>query len=329
MLRNRYRGKSGLLTNHKRDHGGGLDAAIAQYGGSRIAWIDLSTGINPHPYPVSHMPADVWTALPDKGANTRLTNAARAFWQIPDQAAVLAAPGASAIIVQIPQLVPRGTVRIPGPTYNEHAAAFTVQGWRTIDTGTATAQVVVHPNNPDGKIWAPDTLPNPAASLTVIDESFCDIAPDHSLVGQSVQPGTLILKSFGKFWGLAGMRLGFIVGDPALVARLADTLGPWAVSGPALHIGTAALTDQQWATETRARLSQDATRLDTLMQAAGANVVGGTPLFRLYEVDDATRWQHRLATHHIWSRTFPYNPRWLRLGLPHALHWPRVTAALS
>lgn len=135
-------------------------------------------------------------------------------------------------------------------------------------------------------------------------------------MAQATTSGTLILKSFGKFWGLAGLRLGFVIGDPALVARLGQMLGPWPVSGPALHIGAAALRDGAWAEAMRARLATDATRLDTMMTEAGAQIVGGTPLFRLYEVDDAQAWQERLAQHHIWTRVFPYNPRWLRLGLP-------------
>ncbi|MGZ2259137.1 threonine-phosphate decarboxylase [Roseobacter sp. A03A-229] len=317
------------MTKRERDHGGGLDAAIAQFGGNRIGWIDLSTGINPHPYRASTLPADAWTALPDKAAGTRLLDAARRFWQVPDGADLLAAPGASALIAQIPQLLPRANVCIPGPTYNEHAAAFTAQGWQQVDDASSAAQVVVHPNNPDGKLWTAETLPVRNAPLTVIDESFCDVAPTGSLMPLAAEPGTLVLKSFGKFWGLAGLRLGFVAGDPGLVARLRDTLGPWAVSGPALHIGAAALSDADWARETRARLAEDAAHLDALMQIAGARVLGGTTLFRLYEVEEAAHWQTRLAEHRIWSRTFPYNSRWLRLGLPHSLHWPRIEAALA
>lgn len=275
------------------------------------------------------LPADAWTALPDRAAEAALIDAARAFWGVPDTADLLAAPGASALIARVPQLRPPATVCIPGPTYNEHAAAFAAHGWRQVEDTPAAARVVVHPNNPDGKLMTAETLPSPDADLTLIDESFCDVAPTCSLMTLATQPGILILKSFGKFWGLAGMRLGFVAGDPGLIDMLREALGPWPVSGPALHIGTAALTDVDWARETRARLAEDAARLDALMQIAGARVRGGTTLFRLYEVEDAAIWQERLATHRIWSRIFPYNPRWLRLGLPHSLHWPRLEAALA
>lgn len=305
------------------DHGGGIDAAAARFGGERADWLDLSTGINPCPYPIPPLPADAWTALPDAAAFAALEQAARAFWQVPDGAAVLAAPGASALIARIPALRPAGDVVIQGPTYNEHARSFAAHGWRVTDS--ADACVIVHPNNPDGRLH-----PAPDATFRIIDESFCDITPAASHIAQATRPGTVILKSFGKFWGLAGVRLGFAIGDPALIVPLATMLGPWAVSGPAIAIGTAALHDMAWAEATRTRLATDASRLDALMTHAGAMVAGGTPLFRLYDVADATAWQTRLARHHIWTRVFPYSTRWLRLGLPgDAQGWTRLERALQ
>lgn len=309
----------------RRDHGGGLDDAIRTYGGARADWIDLSTGINPLPYPVSGLADEDWTALPDHGAFERLTAAARTFWSVPDNAAILPAPGASALIARIPALAPPGKVWINTPTYNEHAAAFRAQGWQVTATGPGDARVLVHPNNPDGRLWRPSDA---SAPLTVIDESFCDICPDRSLMHLAGRPGTVILKSFGKFWGLAGLRLGFAVAEVDLIARLNDLTGPWAVSGPALRIGAQALNDPQWADDTRRSLARDATRLDRLLSNAGAELAGGTPLFRLYRVDDATLWQTRLARAHIWSRVFPYSRHFLRLGLPPAHGWDRLGEAL-
>lgn len=315
-----------MRQDEKRDHGGGIDAAAARFGGRREDWIDLSTGINPQPYPIPALPADAWNALPDASAQAALEGAARGFWQVPEGAALLAVPGASSAIARIPALAPPGTVRIPGPTYNEHAASFAHNGWQVTDQGDTDAAVHVHPNNPDGRLWhAAETT----APLRIIDESFCDITPDATHMRLATTPGTLILKSFGKFWGLAGLRLGFVIGDPALVAHLRHLLGPWPVSGPALLIGAAALRDVAWAETTRARLTSEAGRLDTLMTRAGGKIVGGTPLFRLYEVDDASAWQERLAQRHIWSRVFPYNPRWLRLGLPARKGWKRLEQALA
>lgn len=308
------------------DHGGGIDAARARFGGTRAEWIDLSTGINPVPYPLPDLPRSAWTTLPDDSAQSALIAAARAFWQIPEEAAILAAPGTSALIARIPSLLPAGTVCIPGPTYNEHGHAFRSAGWQVVETGDAGALVAVHPNNPDGRLWQNvDAHP-----LTVIDESFADTMPDQSLIALAAQPGTLVLKGLGKFWGLAGLRLGFAIGDPDLVARLSTMLGPWPVSGPALAIGAAALSDEGWASATRARLAEDSARLDALMTGAGASVVGGTTLFRLFEMTDAAGWQVALARHHIWSRIFPYSARWMRLGLPDGEdQWQRLATALE
>ncbi|WP_224824032.1 threonine-phosphate decarboxylase [Cognatishimia sp. MH4019] len=309
------------MTENQRDHGGGLDAAVARWGGVRTDWIDLSTGINPEPYPLGELTSDAWTALPDRAAQDRLIKAARQFWDVPHEAAVLAAPGASALIAKMPSLWPTGQVQIDAPTYNEHAAAFEAAGW---SMGAGDAMIAVHPNNPDGRFWGAEML---TAPFTIIDESFCDIAPDRSLIRLAGRPGTVVLKSFGKFWGLAGLRLGFAIGDPKMIAALAEQLGPWPVSGPALEIGARALEDTAWTIATRQRLAKDAQRLDALMAPHGA-LIGGTDLFRLYDVGDAQAFQRRLAAAHIWSRIFPYSSSWLRLGLPSSKDWNRLDAAL-
>ncbi|NDR56866.1 threonine-phosphate decarboxylase CobD [Aliiruegeria sabulilitoris] len=319
----------------KRDHGGGLDAACERWGGARTDWLDLSTGINPIPYPLPELPGDAWSALPDSNSLARLITAARAYWDVPAGLEVLPTHGASAPIARIPFLLAPhgpGRVHIPAPTYNEHAAAFRNAGFDTvprIDDGPVDATVLVHPNNPDGRLWTAEELPE--SGLLIIDESFCDIHPERSLLPVvATRPQTLVLKSFGKFWGLAGLRLGFVIGAPALIAPLREMTGPWSVSGPALAIGEAALTDNNWARETRTRLDTDAARLDTLMTAVGATLAGGTSLFRLYRTADATAMQERLARGHVWSRRFPYSSEWIRLGLPGSeSDWQQLERALA
>ncbi len=332
----------------KRDHGGGLDAAVATYGGVRGGWLDLSTGINPVPYPVGEIGADAWTALPDQGAMDRLLAAARRFWNVPDGAEIVAANGASSIIAKVPYLTPFvGKAYIPAPTYNEHAAAVTATGtWGLTDKlNDSSLNIFVHPNNPTGKLWDAERMG--IGPLTVIDESFCDVTPEHSHIGLARGDAVLVLKSFGKFWGLAGLRLGFAIGAERTLApvhratqpnhieiarpmaTLQEHLGPWAVSGPALEIGARALNDVAWAAATRARLKVDAARLDDLMTRHGAVVVGGTDLFRLYEVADAAATQAHLAHGHVWSRVFPYSKTWIRLGLPAPDRWDQLEAALG
>ncbi|RMH42776.1 MAG: threonine-phosphate decarboxylase, partial [Alphaproteobacteria bacterium] len=305
------------MSRNVRDHGGGIDAARRIHGGARAEWLDLSTGINPCPYPFRPPSPEAWTALPDRDAEAALNASARRHWSVPADAEVVAAPGASALIARLPGLAPPGRVLVPSPTYNEHAAAFRQAGWDVAEDpshpGPFDAAVVVHPNNPDGRLWEAAALP--PAPFLVIDESFCDVRPEASLVALSSRPGVVVLKSFGKFWGLAGLRLGFAICAPDTARRLADALGPWPVAGPALEIGTAALSDRPWAKATRRALADGARRLDALMAAAGAALVGGTDLFRLYRVRDAEEMAVALARHRILVRTFPYDRGLVRLGL--------------
>lgn len=311
-----------------RDHGGGLDAAISRYGGTRAQWLDLSTGINPIPYPITKIPAHYWQCLPDAAAQSTLLNAARNFWNVPHGADIIATSGVSQLIAMIPNLNSIGSVEIIGPTYNEHAAAFNAAGWQVGNTGDT--RVIVHPNNPDGRIHNITAKDTAKSKLTIIDESFCDVTPDQTLISLASQPNVIILRGLGKFWGLAGMRLGFAIASPQLIQQMADRIGPWAISGPAQYIGAAALTDETWADNTRNRLEGDAKRLDALLARHGHTQVGGTNLFRLYETLDADVVQSKLARKYVWSRAFPYSKSWLRLGLPGtSIEWDHLTQALE
>lgn len=312
-----------------RDHGGGLDAAIAQFGGARADWIDLSTGINPNPYPLPEIPMRFWQALPDSGDQAALKSAARSFWNIPMGADIAAASGVSALIAALPRLSPATTVGIAQPTYNEHAASFSAFGW-DVQASASGTNVYVHPNNPDGRLWSRDTICENHKTLTIIDESFCDIAPEHSHIKLASQKGYVVLKGLGKFWGLAGLRLGFAAAHPETIAQLEQMLGPWAISGPAQHIGATALNDKEWAAATRRTLAKDAERLDQIMTSAGATSPCGTTLFRSYHVENAQNWFNKLAQNHILSRIFPYSDTMIRLGLPGSpTAWSRLGKGLE
>lgn len=314
------------MRTNARDHGGGVDAAIAKFGGVKDDWLDLSTGINPVAYPLPEFTHADWTMLPDKQALDRLLEAARRFWHVPEGADIVAAPGASSLIARLPTLMPSGNVEITQRTYNEHAAAFSANDWKVV-SGEADARVVVHPNNPDGMLWDGRFE---GSGLLVIDESFCDICPEQSHIDKACRDNTVILKSFGKFWGLAGVRLGFAIGAPELMAKLRDQLGPWPVAGPALRLGALALSDQNWAKATRARLNSDACRLDQLANSNGAMTAGGTDLFRLYQVKDAAALFQKLAEAQILTRVFPYSKQWIRFGIPAGeANWDRLKEALK
>lgn len=313
-----------------RDHGGNLDAAMARHG--QGDWIDLSTGINRMPWPLPALPARAWTDLPTRADMASLADAARRAWGVGGTVVPLA--GAQQAIQLIPRMSQPGRARVLSPTYNEHAAALTDAGWQVepVETLAGLAgvdlAVVVNPNNPDGRRFSRSDLLDllPRVGGLVVDESFADPTPEQSLAADTGRPGLWVLRSFGKFYGLAGVRLGFALTAPPQAARLAALAGPWPVSGAAIHIGGLALADRDWQQATSARLRQDALRMD---QLAPWPLVGGTDLFRLYDTPDAVAAQDALARHKVWSRIFPWSPRLIRLGLPAVGEWDRVARALA
>lgn len=323
--------------DHVRDHGGDLAEAVARHGGVPGDWIDLSTGINRVPWPLPAIPAQAWQGLPGRALFDAALSAARAGYGTDAPGVALA--GAQAAIQLVPRLRAPGRVRLRHAGYNEYAPAFADAGWRVErigagdDLGGADAAVLTNPNNPDGAAMARDEVLRLAGrvGLLLVDESFADVRPDLSVASEAGKvPGLIVLRSFGKFFGLAGLRLGFAFGMAEDMARLGALAGPWAASGPALAVGAAALADADWQARSRARLTEEAARLDALARAAGWQAAGGCDLFRLYETGDAQAARDRLAGHRIWSRAFPYSPGWLRLGLPgDAGEWARLEAALA
>jgi len=323
-----------------RDHGGNLARAIAHYGGQPDSWIDLSTGINTVPYPVGQITASAWHRLPETASLKQLERAAQHAYGTTGE--VIPVAGAQAAIQMIPHVQGVGTASVLSPTYNEHAAALRAGDWQVEEVGLFQAlegsdlAVVVNPNNPDGRVYAPHTLMALAQTvgLLVVDESFADADRDASLVGQGdavvLPDNVVVLRSFGKFYGLAGVRLGFVLCRPELAQKFREMTGPWPVSGMAIEIAQRALHDDTWAQATRARLCGDAQRLDALAVAAGWTVVGGTSLFRTYATNDALLAQKMLAKRHIWTRVFPYSPSWIRMGLPGtAADWERLKIAME
>ncbi|MFN4056655.1 MAG: threonine-phosphate decarboxylase CobD [Roseinatronobacter sp.] len=318
-----------------RDHGGDLDRAKVLYGGQD--WIDLSTGINRVPYPVGPIPPEAWTALPLSSALHDLEQQAAQTYRT--QAEVTALPGAQAAIQLVPRLSAPGRAAVLWPSYNEHSAALVAQGWQVHQAPDLQAMegadlaVVVNPNNPDGRFWPPATLAAlaPKVGRLIVDESFADPVPALSLAPylHDLGENVIVLRSFGKFYGLAGLRLGFTLSGPQTAAQLRAHAGPWAVSGPALDIGQQALADTDWQSTTTARLHTDSARLCAIADDLGWPIVGQTALFVTLNTPDAAQVQTHLARAQIWSRIFPYSPTWLRLGLPGSeAEWARLEAAL-
>ncbi|KAA0681451.1 threonine-phosphate decarboxylase CobD [Roseomonas genomospecies 6] len=308
-------------------HGGDLDGARAAFPGAPEPWVDLSTGINPWPYPLPPIPVDAWARLPGRSAESALREAAAVCYGAPSPDRVAAAPGSQALIQILPRLRAPGTVAVLAPTYAEHAAGWAGAGHRVVAAASlagcdADVIVVVNPNNPDGRIVPPEILLALAerqaarGGWLVVDEAFAEVTPESSVAAEAGRPGLVILRSFGKFFGLAGLRLGFLLGEPALVRALRAAVGPWAVSGPALSVATAALSDSAWIAATRRRLDAAAARLDARLAEAGLTIVGGTSLFRLICEPGAVALYNELGRAGVLVRRFDYRSDWLRLGLP-------------
>lgn len=298
-------------------HGGRLADAIAHFGPGD--WIDLSTGINPNAWPGTGDLAMDWQALPDPRALDELEAAAAAFFGTAP-ARVCAVPGTEIGLRMLGDILPGPAVHAR-PSYRTHGEM--VPGSRpmalTEMTGAEEATIILaNPNNPDGRITPPATLLGwSGASWLVVDEAFADPTPGISVAAHVDDARRLIVfRSFGKFFGLAGVRLGFVLGPRAVIAQYRRRLGSWPLAAAALAIGTAAYRDVDWIATMRSALRGQAAALDAVLARRGFMPVGACPLFRLIEVADAAALFEHLAAHAILTRPFDYNPHWLRLGLP-------------
>ncbi len=325
-------------------HGGDIDAVRRRFPGAPEPWIDLSTGINPHAYPVPPLDISLWQRLPQSGAERALRDAAAQRYGVANADQVVSAPGSQALIQIVPRIISATDVVILGPTYGEHAVSWARCGHRVEERGSLTeiggarVAVIVNPNNPTGRTIAAQQLRELAGELAqrggllVVDEAFADFeGAGSSLVPQLPGAAAVVLRSFGKTYGLAGMRLGFaITSDEALCQRLRAEIGPWAVPAPAIAIGTAALRDSTWLSAASADLASDCARLDTLLQNTGFEIIGGTHLFRLARHARAREVADKLGRAGILVRSFPAKAEWLRFGLPGSeAEWQRLASALA
>lgn len=319
------------------EHGGDLTFATARHGMPAEGWLDLSTGINPEPYPFAVADTDA-TRLPDPQALAELIAAAHIRYRVPETVDLIATPGSEIAIHLLPSLAPPGDVAIVAPTYGSHAYAWREAGRvvteiATLDDAPATATVVVvcNPNNPDGRRIEPTALADFAKdrALLVIDEAYADTAPEMSMMPWLADAPAVVLRSFGKFYGLPGLRLGFVAGPAALTQRLAGLLGSWPVSGPAISTAMRALADEQWTAATRTTLDVRCDRLRALLDRFALPVKGGTSLFVLVEHERAAEIHIALAKRGIWTRIFAERPAWIRIGVPTDDGLARLERALS
>ncbi|MBP1313796.1 threonine-phosphate decarboxylase CobD [Herbaspirillum sp. 1130] len=328
------------------EHGGNLNEAARHYGRARSEWLDLSTGINPRPYPAPAPAPDAWHRLPEP--SHALERAACAYYGAPR---LLAVAGTQAAIQALPQLRLQqqgrpAQVVVAAPIYAEHAHCWRRAGhavrevpYDDLDEAVRESRcevlVLCNPNNPTGAMAAPEdvlrwsTLLAARGGWLVVDEAFGDTVQGHSVAAHSGQPGLIVLRSVGKFFGLAGLRLGFVGAAPAVLEALADWLGPWSISGPAQQIGSAALCDRPWQAATLQTLLAEGERLHALLAQHGIRA-SGTALFQWWPEPEAQAFHESMARAGIWVRLFTRGAGGIRLGLPpDEAGWTRLQDALN
>lgn len=316
-------------------HGGRLAEARRLFPHAPAPWIDLSTGVNPVPWTGAAQGDD--SRLPDPEDTAALESTAAAVFGAAEVAAV---PGTELALRLLPVVTGARRVGIVSPTYGSHERAWASAGAAVrelprggLDPRELDALVLGNPNNPDGAVFSRSEVLSLAERMDrqggwlIVDEAFVDATPEIS-VADKVSGRLIVLRSFGKFFGRPGVRLGFVAAAPAVLARLKDLVGEWPVSTQAAIVGKAAYADLAWQRATRARLAEDAARLDADLAGAGFDVLGGTTLFRLAAYENAGGRFARLAEQGVLTRPFADRPSWLRFGLPGPEDWPRVAAAL-
>lgn len=334
-----------------RSHGGKIETARALFPQVRAPWIDLSTGISPWAYPFAPLSSEVFTRLPSPESLADLEAAAAASFGVADTAHVVAMPGSDLALRVLARVFAGRRVAVVRPGYSGHVLAWGKGACVSqiavdeIERAALEHEVVVlaNPNNPDGRWIERERLLAVAALLRqrggtlVVDEAFADIAPERSLCGVLCDGAAeiLVLRSFGKFYGLAGVRLGFVAtagssSGRALGNASRAAIGDWPVSGVAIAIATEAYRDFSWQREHRARLASMAQRLDRLLTEAGTEIVGGTALFRLARCADGDALFQHLLSHGILTRPFTSDPQLVRFGLPgEEPEWSRLAQALT
>lgn len=320
------------------EHGGNLQAASAQYGVPLSDWLDLSTGINPEHYPLPFIPSDTFQRLPQD--QDELAAAACRYY---GSQSALPTAGSQAVIQVLPFLRSASRVAMPRTMYQEHALAWQRAGHELVffedapsDALLAKCNVLLlcNPNNPTGRLFAARQLLAWHKQLQehggwlVVDEAFMDVTPAESLAAHSHLSGLWVLRSLGKFFGLAGLRVGFLLGEAEALAAVESQLGPWTLSGPSRYIARLALLDAGWQQQMRLQLSQQSQQLAALLGTHGLTPANGTGLFQYVPHPDSAALHHTLARQGIWTRLFTDTPA-VRFGLPPADGWARLDQALA
>lgn len=312
-------------------HGGDLSDAQRIYK-EVTQWIDLSTGINPNPYKEFNLDISIYNNLPSPYRIEQLLFIARGYYQLKENIPLIAYQGAQGFINILPQIIEEmnnKNIQIYSPTYSEHYKSWINAGYNInliykteSKINPSAVTVVVNPNNPDGKIYNQDELEilhnkiQDRDGFLIIDESFMDATPDQGFNYFTEKKNVIIIRSFGKFFGLPGLRLGFAYGDTKYINKIEQLVGPWPISVSSIDIAMKAMSDIEWIKHTINQLKIRSNDLELSLKDLGIEIIGGTLFFKLIKLEDANKINHLLAKEGIWTRKFSYNNSWLRLGVP-------------
>ena len=319
----------------KMQHGGDIDLAIKKYGGARKNWIDLSTGINGTSYPWQQSIKVELRNLPSNKLLVTLERAASTAYKVAENTETAAVSGAQQIISLLPIcLKSYNSVAILGPTYNEYEKAFKNSGIKTQTVSevsklsSSDIAIIVNPNNPTGRVIADETLDklSKKVRILIIDESFKMFSSRRTQKFNNI----IKINSLGKFFGLAGVRLGFVSGPSDFIKTVKAILGPWPVSTLAAEIGIVALNDKVWISEMEKILVTESNTLHEACSSKNWELIGKTSLFHTYATSSCLEVEKQFAAHGIWVRTFDYSETWVRLGIPTSENeWTKVKQALN
>ncbi len=322
--------------NNSLYHGGALDDAIAQYGGEADDWLDLSTGINPYAYPITNISDLSWTQLPQRLAIDNLIKAAQIAYNCEGRELIVA-NGTQIFIENLPRILAKSSIAIVSPTYEEHSHNWKKCGHEVFcienldEASKAEHLLIVNPNNPTGKLYTPEQLYQCAKrqkGMLIIDEAFMDITPEMSMAAAKLD-NLIILRSFGKFFGLGGARIGFMLANPMLLNKMQSYIALWAVSGASIDVATQALSDLIWQTNMRKKLKSDMQNMQDVLIENKFKIIGSTHLFCLVFTPHAHKYFDKLANKHILVRKFSQNPTILRFGLATPKRLPHLAQVLN
>ncbi|MBX7145921.1 MAG: aminotransferase class I/II-fold pyridoxal phosphate-dependent enzyme [Alphaproteobacteria bacterium] len=325
------------------DHGGDLIYAKNYFGEPNHPWVDLSTGINPRSYPFSFIKNEKYQKLPSQNDISKLLEIARNYYQTPDQVDIIAGPGSQFFLQTLPLFLQEyKNISILTPTYNEYAKCWGSKNSKITYVKKITELkrdqqilIICNPNNPNGAIIDHNVILDTAQFLKknkgilIIDEAFVDPIPEYSIVPLLHHSNIIVLKSFGKFFGLAGLRLGFMISAHPVIQQINHFLGPWPISHPAIEIGIKAFNDKVWINKTKNWLQITSKKIHSVFQTYNFKQYKGTALFTFINDSRAFSLYQCLGKKGIYTRIYKENPSWIRIGMPLPQTFKRLTKALS